>query len=126
MEQRQQQVVAVTPADQLLARLGVDLAEYIGDDVDPRMRRLAQADFTPPARSVDQIPGTHGPTTVWLDNETGDPVAYSPATNRDQPDEESLSGVRQGARATGSPISETGRAFTHSSVPTKDGWATRL
>lgn len=38
--------ISVTPADQELARLDITLAERLGEDVDPRVRRIAEADLT--------------------------------------------------------------------------------
>lgn len=114
MKQRPQHVLAVTPADQLLARLGVELAEHIGEDVDPRMLRLAQADLTPPHQSPDQIPDTHGPTTVWLDDETGKPVAYSASSYPSETGEDQISSIREWGQQNGYQVSDKKRVSTPS------------
>lgn len=71
--------IAVTPADQVLARLDVDLAARLGEDVDPRVEMIARADlsrFNGHLGQGDSTP-TLPPAVVWLDDQTGEVVAVS-------------------------------------------------
>lgn len=65
--------IGVSPADQVLARLDVALAERLGESVDPGVKMIADADLSAfdgyPGRSVASG-GTRRPV-VWLDMETG-------------------------------------------------------
>lgn len=71
--------IAVTPADQELARLDVALAERLGEEVDPRVKIIADADLSPvhaESTTVDRLPDD-APSTdaLFIDDSTGEPVA---------------------------------------------------
>lgn len=84
--------IAVTPADQELARLDVLLAERLGEDVDPRVKLIADADLSVAAPvGDDSLPDAPGPRAVYLNDKTGEIVAVAVAegykvTKRRRPD----------------------------------------
>lgn len=68
--------IGVSPADQVLARLDIDLAKRLGESVDPRVEMIARADLSSYDRHVARATptgATHRPV-VWLDTETGEVV----------------------------------------------------
>lgn len=68
--------IAVTPADQQLARLDVLLAERLGEEVDPRVAKIARADLSLVKTLPDGgVPGALRPHGVWLDDESGEVYA---------------------------------------------------
>ncbi len=68
--------IGVSPADQVLARLDVELAERLGESVDPGIKMIADVDLSGftgyPGWSVAS--GGRRRTVVWLDMETGEVV----------------------------------------------------
>lgn len=71
--------IAVTRADQEVARLDVLLADRLGEDVDPRVRLIADADLDIGRRTQDQWPTDPDRQVIWLDGQTGEVVAVSVA-----------------------------------------------
>ena len=65
--------IAVTPADQAVARLDIKLAEQLGEEVDPKVRLIAEADLS--IASEEHLPEEVVSNSVFLDDETGEPVA---------------------------------------------------
>lgn len=66
--------IAVTTADQAVARLNVSLAEELGEKVDPRVKVIAEADLTRRHSDTD-LPPPASAGTVWIDDQTGEVVA---------------------------------------------------
>lgn len=67
--------IAVTPADQAVARLDVLLAQQLGEDVDPRVKFIAEADFAVPEHDDERLPDAPSSNVVYLDDTTGEVVA---------------------------------------------------
>lgn len=65
--------IAVTHADQELARLDVKLAERLGEEVDPKIKQIADADLS--VADEDELPSDVVPGSVFIDDETGGPFA---------------------------------------------------
>lgn len=90
--------IGVSPADQVLAQLDVELAERLGESVDPGIKMIADADLSAftgyPGWSIAS--GGRRQPVVWLDMEPGKVV--DPSENAQDTMQTSTNGLASDGR----------------------------